>query len=234
MGGVSKRHGLIARCLGDRVELFDLRSRVFRRSLPGCSPAWRPDGGLTIADPSGIVLVPLGSGARRRLVARDGFERAARRHPNVPERGGRLRVLVDGVAWVSETRAAVLLSIRLGGRLAGIGAQHAVAFFEGGRLLVVRPFFRSDLAHLHRSPNGTYVTALPGIILRRDGTQVSLPTALQLARVLAWSPDERWLALALPRSVLLVETASLERFDDTGSGLRTIELPLQGRELEWR
>jgi hypothetical protein len=43
-----------------------------------------------------------------------------------------------------------------------------------------------------------------------------------------------WLALAEPGRVVLVSIASLERHDRDGSAVRTIELPFQARELDWR
>jgi hypothetical protein len=67
------------------------------------------------------------------LISRRELHRAARRHPTVPDIPGRLKVLVDGIAWLSQTRAAVLLSIRISGRLAGKGALSEIVFFENGR-----------------------------------------------------------------------------------------------------
>ena len=79
-----------------------------------------------------------------------------------------------------------------------------------------------------------YVAALPGFVLRANGSVADLPRALVQARALAWSPDGRWLALAQRGSVALVSLPSLEQHDRDGSSLRTIDVPLEARELEWR
>jgi hypothetical protein len=161
------------------------------------------------------------------------LERAGRRHVSAPPLTRRLRVLVDDVAWLTPRRAAVLLSLRIAGG-PDLGGNQIVAFFEGGRLAAQVSFFRGDLRRLTASPAGAYVVALPGFVLRANGSAADLPHALVQARALAWSPDGRWLALAQPGRVVLVSLASLEQHDRDGSSLRTIELPLEARELEWR
>jgi hypothetical protein len=161
------------------------------------------------------------------------LERAGRLHLNAPALTRRLRVLVDDVAWLGERRAAVLLSLRIAGR-PDLGGNQLVAFFEDGRLVAQVSFFRGDLRRLTASPSGAYVAALPGFVLRANGSAASLPRPLQNARALAWSPDSRWLALAEPGRVVLVSLPSVERHDRVGSGLRVVDLPLEARELAWR
>ena len=82
----------------------------------------------------------------------------------------------------------------------------------------VVPYFRLTGGRLAVSPRGSYVTQTPDVILRPDGSQVSLPQHLRGARDFAWSPDERLLALAMPFAVEVVDVASLERYDRTGGG----------------
>jgi hypothetical protein len=142
-------------------------------------------------------------------------------------------VLVDDVAWLAGRRAAALLSLRIAGR-PDLGGNQLIAFFEGGRLFAQASFFRGDLRSLTASPSGEYVAALPGFVLRANGSAASMPQALVQARALAWSPDGLWLALAQRASVVLVSLASLEQHDRDGSSLRTIELPLEAAALEWR
>ena len=72
------------------------------------------------------------------------------------------------------------------------------------------------------------------MILRPDGSQVSLPQHLRGVRDFAWSPDERLLALAMPFGVEVVDVASLERYDRTGGGLRSVTLPQAADRLAWR
>jgi hypothetical protein len=208
------------------------------RTLPGCAPAWRPDGVLTVAHDDSVVTFldacPPGGTCSRTLIGRAELERAARRHPTVPVQSGGMRVLVDGIAWLSPSRAAVQLSIRMGGRLDGIGALSAVAFFENGGLVETQPYFRITGGRIAASSRGTYVTRTPDVVLRRDGTQVNLPPHLRDALAFAWSADERLLALATRFAVYVVTVASLERYDDTGAGLRSVTLPLSVTELAWR
>jgi hypothetical protein len=161
------------------------------------------------------------------------LERAGLRHLSAPLLTHRLRVLVDDVAWLAGRRAAVLLSLRIAGR-PDLGGNQLVAFIRDGRLDAQVSFFRGDLRRLTASPGGAYVAALPGFVLRANGSAASLPQTLVQARALAWSPDGLWLALAQRGSVVLVSLASVEQHDRDGSSLRTIELPLEAGELEWR
>jgi hypothetical protein len=207
---------------------------------PDDRAAVRPDGGLTRTNELGVVLVPPGCdgtpACSEVLVAHDALLQAARRHPNAPARPIRVRVLVDGVAWLSNARVAVLLSVRisLGAGRPDLRGNQVIGFFEHGRLDEVASFFRGDLVGLRASPTGVYVAVAPGLVLRADGSELSLPRNLVTARAVVWSPDGRWLALALRGAVTLVSAASLERYDATGSGLRTVDLPLEARYLEWR
>ena len=210
----------------------------FVRTLPGCVPAWRPDGVLTVALRDEIVRFRVCPDGRRdtctrTLIPRAELVRAARLHPTGPALAP-LRVLVDGVAWLSSARAAILVSIRLTGRFAGMGPMSAIAFFEDGRLAKTQPFFRVTGGTLGAGPRGSYVTLIPDVILRPDGSQVSLPQHLREARDFAWSPDERFLAIAGRFAVVLVDVRSLERYDRTGGGLRTVTVPQPAARLDWR
>ena len=151
----------------------------------------------------------------------------------MPRQSASLRVLVDGIAWVSPHRAAVQLSIR-GGRIAGIGALSEIAFFDDGRLAGTQPYFRMTGGRIAASTRGTYIAMAPDVLLRQDGTQVNLPQDLRDARDFAWSPDERTLAVATRSAVIVVDVASLERYDETGGGLRSVTLPMSVTELAWR
>lgn len=236
VGAESPDGSTVARCLGDEVELF--ADSGFVRALPGCAPAWRPDGVLTVAVRGAIVRFRVCADGRsdtctRTLIPRAELVRAARRHPTGPALAP-LRVLVDGVAWLSNARAAVLMSIRLTGRFAGMGPLSAIAFFENGRLEQTQPYFRVTGGTLGASPRGGYVTLTPDVILRPDGSQVSLPRYFRGARDFAWSPDERLLALAGRYAVTIFDVASLERYDRTGGGLRSVTILQPAARVDWR
>ncbi len=237
-GALSPDGSLVARCLGDETEVFHSVDGGLERIVPGCAPAWQPDGTLTVSLNRAVTrfgACPGPDPCPETLISRRELHRAARRHPTVPDLPVRLRVLVDGIAWLSQTRAAVLLSIRISGRLAGKGALSEIAFFENGRLSpVARTYIRGTGGRLAASPRGTYVTQTPDVILRPDGSQVSLPQHLRNVHAFAWSEDERLLALATPFAVSILGVVSLERYDRTGSGLRSVTLPLRATELTWR
>ena len=162
------------------------------------------------------------------------LQRAARLHPQVSDRLERVRVLVDDTAVVSESRVAAALSIRLRPGTDTLGPLSTIAFFEDGRLVPSAPYFRVTGGRLGASPRGRYVTQTPDVILRRDGTQVSLPRHLRDAVDFAWSPDERLLALAGRYAVTVLDVRSLEFYDETGGGLRSVTVPQPSARLEWR
>ena len=237
-GAVSPDGRLVARCGGELTEVFEVPDGSPNDAVPGCTPAWRPDGMLTVAQARGVVGFGSCSGGTpcsETLIEQDELHRAAAGHPSVPERPARLRVLVDGIAWVSGGRAAVLLSIRMGGRLAGVGALSEIAFFEDGRLVQgARTYTRTTGGRLAASRRGGYVTLTPDVILRPDGSQVSLPAHLRDGLAFAWSPDDRFVVLATPFAVHVLDVESLARFDETGFGLRSVTLPLRATDLAWR
>jgi hypothetical protein len=235
--GVDSPDGeIVARCVEGNVETRLLGTGELQL-LPGCAPAWRPDGTLTAAYGDEIVSYRL-CGQQRcaasKLIGRTQLERAARRHPSVPERPARLRALVDEVAWLSNTRAAVSISIRLGGRFEGLGPLGAIAFFDRGRVEQTPQYFRLTGGRLAASPRGSYVTQTPDLILRPDGSQLTLPQYLRDVHDFAWSPDERFVALATPFAIEVVDVGSLERYDRTGGGLRSVTLPQATAHLVWR
>ncbi len=228
----------IASCVDARVDVQRTAAGEVRR-LPGCAPAWRPDGTLTMAFEDEVVTYRPCAGrgqCPQTLIDRAQLERAARRHPTVPDRPARLRAIVDGIAWLSDTRAAVTISIRLGGRFEGLGPLGATAFFDRGAFEPLTPYFRLTGGRLAVSPGSSYVTQTPDVILRSDGSELSLPQHLRGVRDFAWSPDERLLALATPFAVTIVDVGSLERYDRTGGGLRSVTLPLSqsAARLAWR
>lgn len=167
------------------------------------------------------------------LISRAELERAARGHPSFPDIPTRMRTLVEGVAWISRAKAAVLLSIRVS-RFDGRNALSAIAFFEDGVLTGAQPYYRATGGRLDVSPRGGYVTQTPDVILRADGTQVDLPQHLRDARDFAWSPDESFLAIATRYAVVVLGVGSLEGYDATGGGLRSVTIPQLAARLAWR
>lgn len=227
-----------AECGYTAASIRDRRTERTLYQLGACPVAWRPDGVLTGAVGTRILRFgapcPDRAACAQPLIAAEELEVAARQHPNVPAPPVQLDVVsVDDLVWLTPTRAVLRLGVRVRGRLERLGSEPVVAFFESGRLVHTSSFFRDDTARLRPSPSGRYVALAPGIVLRRDGSEVSLPAHLVQARAVAWSPDERWLALAQRGNVVLVDVASLERYDAGGGSLRTLALPLVVRDLVW-
>jgi hypothetical protein len=224
----------VARCVDGRIEVSSAKTGELEWFDRGCIPAWRPDGALTAAYAGQVVrLRPCASFPCIEIALAE-LERAARLHPAVPVRAARVRAFVEGITWMSPTRAAVAISIRVGAPV-DLGGVGTIAFFEDGRLQpTTQPQFRSIGAPLDASPRGTYVTQTGDIIMRADGSLLGLPQQLRQARALAWSPDERFLALATRFAVTVVDVGSLERYDETGGGLRSVTIPQPAARVEWR
>ena len=94
--------------------------------------------------------------------------------------------------------------------------------------------FQVTGGRLDVSPRGSYVTQTPDVLLRADGSQISLPQSLRDARDFAWSPDERWLVVAGRYALTVLDVASLERYDANGSGPRSVTLPQAAARVAWR
>lgn len=224
---------LAARCIDGRIEVVSVGTGELESFDRGCMPAWRPDGALTAAYAGQVVLLRPCASFPCIAIPLAELERAARLHPAVPDRSSRVRALVDGVAWLSNDRAAVSISPRI--RSFDPGPINLVAFFRNGRLdETATQYQRATGGRIDASPRGSYVTVTSDTILRPDGSVVSLPPDLRDLRDFAWSPDERFLALATRFSVVVVSVTSLERYDATGGGLRRVTIPLAAADLAWR
>ncbi|MGH2997401.1 MAG: hypothetical protein ACRDM9_13880, partial [Gaiellaceae bacterium] len=231
----------VARCRGETVDVAvgSDRARPVEQ-YDGCTPAWRPDGTLTVVR-AGYVLQVNGCPAsvrpcERVLLSRDDVYDAAIRHPNVP---GNLNLLagieVVDVAWLSGTRAAVLLVVTFVPPFRELGPLQLLAVFEAGRLLAARSRFGDDAVGLVASPSGTALAVRPRELVRRNGSQLTLPPPLQRGvSAVAFSPDGRWLAVALRGEVVLLRMAELDRYDNGGPTPRLLELPITARDLAWR
>jgi hypothetical protein len=233
LGARSPVDALVARCVDGRIEVLSETTGELQWFDRGCMPAWRPDGALTAVYAGQVVrLRPCGSFPCIAIPLGE-LERAARRHPAVPDRSSRVRPVVDGVAWLANDRAAVAISPRIRGF--DPGPISLVAFFRDGRLdETATEYQRATGGRIAASPRGSYVTVTPDVVLRPDGSQVSLPQSFRDVRAFAWSPDERFLALATRHAVVVVDVGSLEGYDATGGGLRSVTIPQPAALVDWR
>ena len=112
--------------------------------------------------------------------------------------------------------------------------ERVLAAFDGGQAAFVHPRWRVGNARSVRpSPRGGYYALLgPGVvagiaspIFSRDGEQLARPEGIPRPHAIAWSPDERWTALATDESVYVFPTEAPERL--------VVRIPLPVRDLDW-
>jgi hypothetical protein len=123
------------------------------------------------------------------------------------------------LAWISGDRLAVLV---------GGSYPDFVGVFRG-RTFLYRMFTGFAPRSLGASPLGRYVAVEddgPQVVRAgRTPRTVTFPEGLTTVRAVAWSPDERWLALATRASVWLMDLGD--------PGVPLIRLPIEAREIGW-
>jgi hypothetical protein len=209
-----------ARCRGAVVELFTRGGENLAR-WPGCAPAWRPGGWVTLVRGGAVVEAPPLSGCTRActrvLLSRQELALELSRH--VPNAGS---YRIEAVAWIDSGRFAALLHGRL-------PWQQAVALFTGPRLLWLAPQLGQRLSGLRTSARG-YVAFLrselgrDAVLLDVNGRELALPK-LANVRAITWSPSERWLALATRTGTFIARTGDREVI---------ARIPRGGEALVWR
>ncbi|HSK16248.1 MAG TPA: hypothetical protein VK915_08765 [Gaiellaceae bacterium] len=189
-----------------------------RRAPPfeSCRPHV-PSGGIGAFE-GDVVWAGLGYGAVQIVLSKELLTRSLGMIARLP--GGyraRQAVGLDGgrIAVVAEAPAAP-------------GERRLLVYDDGRPLAGVASLLPADAA-LRPSPSGRYVAVLSEAagtvrILTSGGREVPLPP-LAAPRAVAWSPDERWTAVATRFGVHLFRTA-------TPQGL-VIPLPIAARDLDW-
>lgn len=115
---------------------------------------------------------------------------------------------VHGIAW-------------LGPRLAA-AAGRTLLLLDGNTPVAARAM-PEPVSRLRASPGGSWLAVRSGRSIVVLDLDLRLRRTLPAARALAWSPDERWRAIAYAR------TARLVRRDGSA-----VTLPLVARDLAWR
>ncbi len=208
---------VVARCDDREVELFGDGSRLLAR-VPGCAPAWTPDGRLTVLRDGALVAVsPCDDdwSCEEPVVDRAGLARLFGRDPwrfGQPE--------LTAVAWLSRDTYAALVRDP-GQKLA------AIAVLRGAELVGGPPFVYENLETLRASPQGSFAATRVGErgLVVVDSTGGFVGTTFRSASGIAWSPDERWTAFATAEGVWLVRV---------GRGNRPLLLPLDAVDVAWR
>jgi hypothetical protein len=200
------------RCPGEgvRVQRMGERSRGF----PGCAPAWRPNGDLTVVLDGDVV-------DEEKVLIED----VAHFAQDALGRGSRLAV--QQIAWLTEERVAVVVTTR-----AVVSA--VVVVVEEGRP-VSEPIFAEIDANVEVSADGEeFFVEGDGVgvqVFNRQGAFVSGSrfNFVDVAAV-AESPDGRFVALARPGNLCIYEQTEpppREQFPVTC-------LPFDAVDLAWR
>ena len=200
-------------------------------SLPDLEPARAPSFEMCrpLTDSSGlgtvegdVVWAGLGYGAVQVVVSKETLGREISRFagPTAARRGpfravqavalGPARVIVLAESTVDPTvRVLVLL--------------------ENGRVILVQPrWVVRDARFMRPSPLGTYFALFgpDGIrLFDRDAAPLALPAAARDPKAVAWSPDERWAALATEDAVYVFPAEA--PYDPM------VRVPLGVRDLDW-
>lgn len=193
-------------------ELEEVRAPSFEMCRPST-----PSGSLGVVD-GDVVWAGLGYGAVQVVLSQEQLSRALR--AEVDEAGFRA---VQAVS-LDDDRYVVLADGTYE------PPERVLAGFEGERAVFVQPrWVVGRTVALRPSPRGRYFASLKAdegglTIFRRNGTAVELPR-LPDARAIAWSPDDRWTALATPESVYVFRSEHPEEL--------VIRIPLAVRDLDW-
>ena len=209
--------------------------RLHAVSLPALEPARAPSfemcrpatstGGIGAVDGQ-VVWAGLGYGAVQVVLTRGELSRAIR----------------DGLGISADAEAGfrAVQAVSLGGDRVVVLAdstyeprERVVAGFDGARPLFVQPrWWVGDARVIRPSPSGRYYALLgrnlagdQGWLFTRNGHDVAIPESVPGVRAVAWSPDERWTALATSQSVYIYES-------DQPEG-RVVRVPLEVGDLDW-
>jgi hypothetical protein len=194
----------------------DARS-VTSPDAPTNSPPVLLRRGAVVEAETGDVLVP----ARA-------LRRALYENPSIPPGTTRFLRLrgVEEAAWLGERRLVAILATE---QVSG-PPQDFIGIFEGPRVVRIVRGLGWLFSDLRASPRGSFfaVSATNGagfVLFDRDGGPAPAPPVTGY-RAMAWSPDERWAALATRASVYVFRAGT--------ANLRLRRLEIIARDLAWR
>jgi hypothetical protein len=202
---------LAARCDEQRRVIVSATAGPSLPMIGGCAPAWRPDGSMTYIRRGAIVQFPR---TGRAQVLRSQLQLAAALE-SLPALRGVSEWRTSRVAWLGPARFAIVASN---------GSRTVLGVFSGRRIVAVNTRVPPRVIELRGSPRGNYVVlgTTSGVRVydarRRDLRRVR---SFGMLAAVAWSSDERWLAVAHQQNVLL-----------EGPG-GSVALPLRALDLAW-
>jgi hypothetical protein len=202
-----------------------------------CAPAWKPDGTFTLARGGTFVVFrpPCQEGQRvceHVILSKTDLEPALR--------SGRTQLrslyapVIRQAIWLSNSRVALVIGTRV--RAQPGASTDLLAIFEGRRL-VGEPLVNSRFDELAVSPARRYLaihgSSFRGLSFVDSESRLLARNPLASGHHAAWSPDERWTAVATGGSTYLFRTAELAFFN-SDSRPRAIQIPVHAADLEWR
>lgn len=210
------RGSLAAVCRGGIVEIVTRSGEGYDR-VPGCAPAWRPDGSLTYVRDGAVRSWPAGA----EIVS-----------------GGELVQALQTAPWPARSAAVEEILWLPTGRLVAVVRQMLSVETAGEDLVVSYDPQHGTAALVARAPRITELAASPAgshIAVRFDGAVHVLPAGplpgghltLRPADAFAWSPDGRWLAVAANARLIFVPVRGQ-------SSRRPSIGPIAARDLAWR
>jgi hypothetical protein len=185
----------------------------------GEAPAWRPDGTLTYFADGAVRQWPSGDVV---LSQRDLLE--ALRESSVPGLASFRRARVREAAWLDELRLAAILSVD-----GPSGSWDVLTSFDDGVIQEVYVETPGRFADLRPSPGGTYFAARRGqddLFMAEPGRGELSDQGIVGYRAIAWSPDDRWVAVAAEGGLFV--------FRPDISGPPALELALDAQGIDWR
>lgn len=193
----SQDGSLVARCRGDFTSVRSTEGVQFP-NVAGCAPGWRADGALSVVLDGNVVI------ARRHGRPFIFFSRPqlayALRAGGVEDAG---EWRLTQVSWFGLTSFVAILQKP--------GDSAAAVFAQGG-LETFLPHLGANIEDLRASPNGNFAFARVDpqreyVMVSRGGDAIGLPT-VRGARAIAWSPDERYVAISTEGETVIAHTGS--------------------------
>jgi len=226
-----------ASCGRNSVAVHGRTGQELYKVVGYCAPAWKPDGTFTLARGGSLVVFrpPCAEGQRvcEHVILSETDLAPALRIGSTPLRTLHAPVIRQAI-WLSDSRVALVIGTRV--RAQPGSSSDLLAIFQGRRL-VGEPLVNSGFDELAVSPTRSYL-AIHGSSFRglsfvdADGRLLAR-NPLASGHHAAWSPDERWTAVATGGSTYLFRTAELEFFN-SDSRPRAIQIPVHAEDLEWR
>ena len=208
-----------AGCELHAVTLPDLRPAP-APGIESCEPSI-PTGGI-VAFEGDVVWSGLGFRTVEVILSQEELGRAIHPRLDLPAAAGPFRAVQ---AVTVGSRRLVLADSTYEPR------ERVLAAFDGKRPSYVhRRWAVGDAERIRPSPGGRYFALLgsdlTGIrLFRRDGRQLLLPQPLPAVHAVAWSPEDRWTALATAGAIYVFPT-------EQANG-PVIRIPLAVHDLDW-